>query len=81
MTRDPLQSKEVKKLHFQVYCQGKAGQGQRIESTAWYTQTLLLCFQIKKTITNEKNIGGKSFSGWSFLVSHIFLKKCTCGEC
>lgn len=30
-----------KKIHFQVCCQGKAGQGHRIESIAWYVQTIV----------------------------------------
>ena len=30
-----------KTKHFQVCCQGKAGQGHRIESIAWYAQTIV----------------------------------------
>lgn len=45
MTRDPLvlavSRRLKKKIHFQVCCQGKAGQGHRIESIAWYVQTIV----------------------------------------
>lgn len=36
-----LRSKQDKRLRFQVCCQGKAGWGHRIESIAWYAQTIL----------------------------------------
>lgn len=48
---DYFQPKKIKTATFQVRCHDKAGQGHRIESIAWYAQTI-----VYYTIFPNKNV-------------------------
>lgn len=79
MTRDPLVLAVYRRqLHFQVYCQGKAGQGHRIESTAWYAQTIVY-YTIFPNKNKWKRLMKKTYL-YVVVFSPTRFKKCRFGR-